>query len=108
MLMKKYIAFMLTIILLLCSTGCSSIALQNNHHEFILTPKACNGLFSCNPNEVKNTLEHSPWVEGHFVSATENEDGNLLLVLSDSDIRFWKTAIEKNWKNIMNYVKEMA
>ena len=93
--MKKYIAFMLTIVLLLCSTGCSSIALQNNNHEFIITPKRCNSLFSCNPNEVRDAFEHSPWIEGHFVSATENEDGNLLLVLSDSDIRFWKAYIEK-------------
>lgn len=102
--MKKYAVGVLSVLILLCFTGCSSgissVALQSSKREFILTPKICKSFLSCDPNEAYSSLIESPWVNGHFISATEDKDGNLRLVLSDNDIIHWKNYIKKILYNI--------
>lgn len=109
--MKKTIrrnisVFLILATLLVSMTGCQLLdALQQNnsnhernYHTYTLTSTTSHYLFNSSPAEANERFQTSPWIRGHYRSAYEDNNGNLVLVLSDDDITEWKKYIQSDIK----------
>lgn len=75
-----------------------SIVLSGDH-QYVLSVKTCNTFFRCKPEEAEQSLNAYGWTVGRFQSAVEDENGNLVLTLSDSDVEYWKNYIDEEIKD---------
>ncbi len=70
--------------------GKDSTQVYESGQTYILSSSACRSVFGLEPNQMESALMRADWSNGHFQSAKQNEEGNLVLVLSEEDIEHWK------------------
>lgn len=98
--MKKGVILLLIGVILLSFAGCGlpididSLSISKNS-QYVLEPKTCKTLIGGTPAEAETVLANSHWVEGHFQSAVEDEEGNLVLTLSKKDKEHWENHINQ-------------
>ena len=79
--LKKLISVTLIILMLSVATGCDI-----EEHTYIIPERRCVAMFGCTPDVAMDSLDESYWVQGEYVSADVDEEGNLVLVLNDKHI----------------------
>ena len=92
--------------MLVSITGCQLLNTlqQDNHnresdnHTYTLTSTTSHHLFNSSPAEANERFQTSPWIRGHYRSAYEDNNGNLVLILSEDDIVTWKVYIKSKEK----------
>ena len=87
---KKILCIILIFSLGVVPTGCNG-----EEHTYIIPEKTCNMLFSHPPEEWEEVANISYWIQGEYVSAEVDEEGNLVLVLNDKNIRHWKKELQE-------------
>ena len=58
---------------------------EEQEYSYNLSIDTCKSLFQCLPDNAKDSLERSNWINGHYRSVKADND-NMVLVLSKSDI----------------------
>ena len=71
---------------------------EEQDYSYILSVDTCKSLFQCMPDDAKDSFERSNWINGHYRSVKADKD-NMVLVLSKSDINYWKAYINSFIKN---------
>ena len=94
--MKKLIT--ITLILIMLTSFCSC---ELQEHTYIISERTCNTMFSHPPEEWEEVANISYWIQGEYVSADVDEEGNLVLVLNDKHIAHWKRYIEEDLKKML-------
>ena len=79
--LKKLISVTLIILMLSVTAGC-----RVEEHTYVISNATCSMLFSHLPEEWEEVANISYWVQGEYVSADVDEEGNLVLVLNDKHI----------------------
>ena len=94
--MKKVVSVILIIVTLSICIGC-----EIQEHTYIISERTCNTMFSHPPEEWEEVANISYWIQGEYVSADVDEEGNLVLVLNDKHIAHWKRYIEEDLKKML-------
>ena len=97
--MKKYMRYMCLCLLLLIFIGkllpeYTLMSLNPNNEIYIIDSKNCRTLFFCSPEKAEIVLEDSEFCDGHFQYAKEDNNGNLVLILSQEDKEYWRKYID--------------
>ncbi len=71
---------------------------EEQEYSYTLSVDTCKSLFQCMPDDAKDSFERSNWINGHYRSV-KTENDYLVLVLSESDIDYWKDYIDSFIKN---------
>ena len=90
--------------ILIMLTSLTSCELQE--HTYIISERTCNTMFSHPPEEWEEVANISYWIQGEYVSADVDEEGNLVLVLNDKHIAHWKRYIEEDLKKMHEVYKK--
>ncbi len=94
--MKKIVSAILILVTLSICIGC-----EVQEHTYIISERTCNTMFSHPPEEWEEVANISYWIQGEYVSADVDEEGNLVLVLNDKHIWHWKRYIEEDLKKML-------
>ena len=94
--MKKVVSVILILVTLSICIGC-----ELQEHTYIISERTCNTMFSHPPEEWEEVANISYWIQGEYVSADVDEEGNLVLVLNDKHIWHWKRYIEEDLKKML-------
>ncbi len=83
------LTFILLIALVIC-TSCSTLSEPDNTTNiYKMTPAMCKTMFSCTPQEFCDSNGAKTLVKNNFLSAVMDENGNLILELSDEQKEYW-------------------
>ena len=91
--MKKVVSAILILVTLSVCIGC-----ELQEHTYIISERTCNTMFSHPPEEWEEVANISYWIQGEYVSADVDEEGNLVLVLNDKHIAHWKRELTESIK----------
>ena len=87
---KKVLCIILIFSLGVVPTGCNG-----EEHTYIIPERRCVAMFGCTPDVALESIDESYWIQGEYVSAEVDEEGNLVLVLNDKNIRHWKKELQE-------------
>ena len=91
--MKKVVSAILILVTLSICIGC-----EVQEHTYIISERTCNTMFGHPPEEWEEVANISYWIQGEYVSADVDEEGNLVLVLNDKHIAHWKRELTESIK----------
>lgn len=86
--MKKILSIILIVSTILGATSCKLVA-----RKYVISDDRCVSLFGGTSEAVADNIDESYWIDGNYVSADVDEDGNLVLVLDDKHIQHWKKEL---------------
>jgi len=99
--MRRGFLLLLSMLMVFSITSCGVFDDMNiftstpKYSQYTLNPQTCWTIMGCAPEEVSQALTNSYWVQGNFISAKPDSDGNLVLTLSSDHVLYWKNHIKQ-------------
>ena len=107
--MKKIFIFTIIITLLLSSCNYLGFLMPaDKHTTYRLSATRCSTLFGHGPEKTVQSFKEAEWVQGHYISATVDDDGYFVFVLSDDDIQVWKNFYQPKIDDLLKIIEEQG
>jgi len=96
MFMKKILTVILTITMVFAFTACG----DNEGNIYIVPKEKCYSIFGCTAKSAVEDRTAFPWIEDNYISMEVDEDGNLVIVLSDMQVERWRTEVVNKFEEV--------